>query len=254
MADKVQALLSSYLPVILRQATGQVQSMRVSEFLKTWWIWQVKARRRRQQETEESGRGKCLWLGWNAWLGSHRLQDVSCATGNRERSWGQRPLGQPNLLQGLLRLAGDQPWETLGGFRGWGMLGMSGRTWNPAGRQRWKILRPVPQRAASGSPGERGVGWEELESEGKVGVFHLPMPKSLKHRITATKCHCGGGGSCRDHSCGQAGELWVRVGPSESHRPRFLEKWSHPSGSTLLSLSFPSPSVKWDMLPTSWNW
>ena len=44
-------------------------------------------------------------------------------------------------------------------------------------------------------PGERGVGWEELESEGRVRVFHLPMPESLKHRITATQCHCGGGDS-----------------------------------------------------------
>ena len=35
-------------------------------------------------------------------------------------------------------------------------------------------------------PGETGVGWEELESEGKVRVFHLPTPESLKHRITAT--------------------------------------------------------------------
>lgn len=35
MADEVQALLSSCLPVNLRWAAGQVQSMRVSEFLET---------------------------------------------------------------------------------------------------------------------------------------------------------------------------------------------------------------------------
>lgn len=94
--------------------TGSVYE--VSEFLETWRIWQVKARRSRQQEPEESPRGKRLWLGWKAWLGSQRLQDVNCATGDGNGA-GQRPLGQPNLLQGLLRLAGDQPRETLAGFR-----------------------------------------------------------------------------------------------------------------------------------------
>lgn len=115
------------------------------------------------------------------------------------------------------------------------------------------------------SPGKRGSGWEEPECKEKVRVVHLSTPESLKHEITAIKCHCGAGTPAGTmhvdpdlgmslEACGQAGQLWVMVSPLESHSPGFLEERPKTSGFTRLSLSFLLSLCKMGHIThTSWS-
>lgn len=168
MADEVQALFL-LSPSKSKWAAGQVRSTRVSEFLPGSESGRSRPARSRQQEPGVPK--KRLWLGWKA---QTVPKGSRMSTARQETGMELRPkaTGAANLLQGLLRLAGDQPRETLAGFRGWEYARNVWQNLEPGWLSEMKNTETSDTESSIREPGERG-GLGRRWNLREVRVFHF---------------------------------------------------------------------------------